>query len=172
MTNRRSKHMPYIDAKDVTVTNGEKKAEGFLSVYAVEIEEKRRKLRKRGFPLAAENIPPTGWAALWYEIAVHYVPRSGMAVAKQIARLAKDGSSVTIPQRSLADAVGIRNRAGNLRSYTERGVKTLVDAGWLKVETTGKGRAAKTTFHMTMGDFTDRTWTEEEGEGFTQDDLL
>lgn len=165
------KRVPYT--KTGAVIDGEKKAEGIFSVYAAEIEEKRRKLRKRGFSLAAENMPPTGRrAALWYEIVIHYVPLSGMAVAKQLARLAKNGSSVTIPWRSLADAVGRRNRAGNLVSYTERGVRTLVEGGWLKKETVGAKRGAKTTFYLVMGDFTDRTWMEDEGEGFTQDELI
>ncbi|WP_457515228.1 hypothetical protein [Streptomyces sp. TE33382] len=58
---------------------------------------------------------------------------------------------MTIPWRSLADAVGIRDRAGNLRRYTERGVRTLVDAGWLDVETVGSKRGAKTTFRLLPG---------------------
>ncbi|MGW4909679.1 hypothetical protein [Streptomyces sp. NPDC004270] len=126
----------------------------FAEQCADAIEERRAKLRKRGFALAAETNPPTGQAALWYSDAVQCVPRSGQAVARQIARLCGDDSEVTIPWRSLADAVGVRDRAGNLRRYTERGVRTLVDAGWLEVETVGSKRGAKTTFRLMPGDRT------------------
>ncbi len=78
----------------------------FLDQYAEAIDVRRVKLRKRGFALAAEAIPPTGQAALWYADAIQCVPRSGQAVARQIARLCGDDSKVTIPWRSLADAVG------------------------------------------------------------------
>lgn len=89
---------------------------------------------------------------MWYADAIQCVPRSGQAVARQISRLCGDDSEVTIPWRSLADAVGVRDRAGNLRRYTERGVKTLVDAGWLEVETVGSKRGAKTTFRLMPGE--------------------
>ncbi|MFB7548924.1 hypothetical protein [Streptomyces sp. NPDC056154] len=120
--------------------------------YGHAIEVRRVKIRKRGFALAAETIPPAGQAALWYSDAVQCVSRSGQAVARQIARLCGDDSQVTIPWRSLADAVGIRDRAGHLRRYTERGVRTLVDAGWLEVETVGSKRGAKTTFRLLPGE--------------------
>lgn len=124
----------------------------FAEQYADAIEGRRVKLRKRGFALAAETAPPTGQAALWYADAVQCVPRSGQAVARQIARLCGDESEVTVPWRSLADAVGVRDRAGNLRRYAERGVKALIDAGWLEVETVGSKRGAKTTFRLLAGD--------------------
>ncbi|MFJ7089896.1 hypothetical protein ACIQWL_06465 [Streptomyces mirabilis] len=124
----------------------------FLDEYAEAIELRRVKLRKRGFALAAETAPPTEQAALWYSDAVQCVPRSGQAVARQIARLCGDDSEVTIPWRSLADAVGVRDRAGNLRRYTERGADALVDAGWLEVETVGSKRGAKTTFRLLAGE--------------------
>ncbi|MCA2200337.1 hypothetical protein [Streptomyces sp. SMS_SU21] len=124
----------------------------FLDQYAEAIDVRRVKLRKRGFALAAEAIPPTGQAALWYADAIQCVPRSGQAVARQIARLCGDDSKVTIPWRSLADAVGIRDRAGNLRRYAERGTRALVDAGWLEVETVGSKRGARTTFRLLSGD--------------------
>ncbi|WP_432029253.1 hypothetical protein [Streptomyces sp. 1222.5] len=124
----------------------------FAEEYAEAIEGRRVKLRKRGFALAAETAPPTGQAALWYADAVQCVPRSGQAVARQIARLCGDDSEVTIPWRSLADAVGRRDRAGNLRRYTERGAKALTDAGWLEVETVGIKKLAKTTFRLQAGD--------------------
>ncbi|MER6127283.1 hypothetical protein ABT173_32810 [Streptomyces sp. NPDC001795] len=124
----------------------------FAEQYADAIAGRRVKLRKRGFALAAETAPPTGQAALWYVDAVLCVPRSGQAVARQIARLCGDESEVTVPWRSLADAVGVRDRARNLRRYTERGVKALIDAGWLEVETVGSKRGAKTTFRFLAGD--------------------
>ncbi|MET8976244.1 hypothetical protein ABZX85_11575 [Streptomyces sp. NPDC004539] len=138
------------------------KSTGFLARYAGRIKEHSRLLAKRGQPLAAENMPPTGQAYLWYRDVIQYVPLSGMLAAKQIARLCGDNSQVTIPWRSLADAVGRKNRAGNLRSYTERGVQALVESGWLTVETIGSKRGAKTTFSLQVGDFTDRTWMRDE----------
>ncbi|MFF9778435.1 hypothetical protein ACF1HJ_32890 [Streptomyces sp. NPDC013978] len=138
------------------------KGSGFLAHYADEIAEHGRLLKKRGQPLAAENMPPVGQAYLWYQDVIQCVPLSGMLVAKQLARLAGDDSQVTIPWRSLADAVGRKNRAGNLRSYTERGVQALVESGWLSVETIGSKRGAKTTFYLQVGDFTDRTWMHDE----------
>lgn len=147
------------------MTNGtpfKMKGTGFLTRYADRIKEHSRLLAKRGQPLAAENMPPIGQAYLWYQDVVQCMPLSGMLVAKQIARLAGDDSQVTIPWRSLADAVGRKNRAGNLRSYTERGVQALVESGWLRVETIGEKRGAKTTFYLQVGDFTDRTWMRDE----------
>lgn len=138
------------------------KGAGFLAHYADRIKEHGRLLAKRGQPLAAENMPPAGQAYLWYRDVIQYVPLSGMLAAKQIARLCGDDSRVTIPWRSLADAVGRKNRAGNLRSYTERGVQALVESGWLTVETIGAKRGAKTTFSLQVGDFTDRTWMRDE----------
>ncbi|MDX2758180.1 MULTISPECIES: hypothetical protein [Streptomyces] len=138
------------------------KGTGFLARCADRIKEHGRLLAKRGQPLAAENMPPTGQAYLWYRDVIQYVPLSGMLAAKQIARLCGDDSQVTIPWRSLADAVGRKNRAGNLRSYTERGVQALVESGWLTVKTIGSKRGAKTTFYLQVGDFTDRTWMRDE----------
>jgi hypothetical protein len=71
----------------------------FAEQYADAIKGRRAKLRKRGFALAAETSPPTGQAALWYADAVQCVPRSGQAVARQIARLCGDESEVTVPWR-------------------------------------------------------------------------
>ncbi|MER6294922.1 hypothetical protein [Streptomyces althioticus] len=116
------------------------------------IEDSRAKLRKRGFPLAAENVPPTGQAALWYADVIQCVPRSGRDVARQIARLCGDDSQVTVPWRSLADAVGVRDSIGRHVAYAQRGVQVLVEAGWLKVETVGRGRAAQTTFYLLPGE--------------------
>ncbi|MEU3661760.1 hypothetical protein AB0E77_18715 [Streptomyces sp. NPDC032940] len=135
-----------------------------LEEYVYEIDTRILKLRKRGFPLAAETVPPTGQAGMWYTDVIQCVPRSGQAVARQIARLCGDDSQVTIPWRSLSDAVGVRDRAGNLRRYTERGVRNLVDAGWLEVETTGAKRGAKTTFRLLAGERSvdALTWIDDE----------
>ncbi|MER7934235.1 MULTISPECIES: hypothetical protein [unclassified Streptomyces] len=116
------------------------------------IEERQAKLRKRGFPLAAENIPPIGQAALWYTDVIQCVPSSGRDVARQLARLCGDDSEVTVPWRSLADAVGVRDSIGRHVAYAQRGVEVLTKAGWLEVETTGRGRAAKTKFHLMPGE--------------------
>ncbi|MDQ0793730.1 hypothetical protein [Streptomyces sp. B1I3] len=116
------------------------------------IEESRAKLRKRGYALAAEHYPPAGQAAQWYADVIQCVPRSGQLVAKQLARLCGQDSLVTVPWRSLADAVGVRDSAGRERAYTERGVQVLIEAGWLTVETIGLKRGAKTTFSLEPGE--------------------
>ncbi|WP_225826850.1 hypothetical protein [Streptomyces naphthomycinicus] len=141
----------------------------FYEQYGDAIEVRRAKLRKRGFALAAETNHPTSQAVWWYGDAIQCVPRSGQAVARQIARLCGDDSEVTVPWRSLADAVGVRDRAGNLRRYTERGVKALTDAGWLEVETVGSKRGAKTTFRLLPGDRSSERlgWIDDE-EWFTE----
>ncbi|MFF1291842.1 MULTISPECIES: hypothetical protein [unclassified Streptomyces] len=147
-----------------------KKGDGFQTDYASGIEEHRRKLKKRGFPLAAEHVPPIGQAALWYEEVIHYVPRTGRDVARQLARLAGEDSVITIPDRSLADAVGKVNSAGNLNSYMERGVKVLIDFGWIRKEVTGAGCAARTTYYLQVGEpDTQHTWTDRESD--YEDDL-
>lgn len=134
----------------------------FLEEYAGEIEAHRVKLRKRGHPLAAEMMPATGQAAQWYADVIQYVPRSGQAVAKQLARLSGEECEVTIPWRSLSDAVGVRDRMGREIAYTQRGVQVLMESGWLTVNTTGSKRGAKTTFSLQVGDFEDRTWWGDE----------
>ncbi|WP_330239402.1 hypothetical protein [Streptomyces sp. NBC_00525] len=150
-------------------TTKQKKAVHILTAYGAEVKEHQRKLKKRGFALAAEDMPPTGQAAEWYHDVIHYVPRSGMLVARQIARLAGEDSEVTIPWRSLADAVGVLDKAGRHIAYAQRGVKALVDAGWLSVKTTGKGCNAKTTFHLEAGDLYDWTHVGSEGDSLEED---
>ncbi|WP_405559112.1 hypothetical protein OHV08_34455 [Streptomyces canus] len=147
----------------MTGTPFKSKGTGFLAQYADSIEEHRRLLRMRGrnrlpgeplakFALAAEHLPPTGQAYGWYQEVIHYVPLSGIHVAKQLAKLAGDDSRVTIPWRSLSYAVGRVDRLGRERAYTERGVQALVESGWLRVETVGSKRGAKTTFYLQVGD--------------------
>lgn len=97
---------------------------------------------------SAEMHPPIGQAYRWYRDAVHDVPLSGMLVARQIARLCGDDSRVSVPWRSLADAVGRKDAQGRTRAFTERGAQTLTEAGWLRVETTGEKRGAVTTFYL------------------------
>ena len=116
-------------------------------------------LRKRGHAMADEHMPAVGQAALWYGDVINYVPRSGQAVGKQIARLCGADSLVTLPWRSLADAVGQRDKASRLRAFTERGVQVLTETGWLRVDTTGRGRGSRTTFLLLPGDLTDHRWT-------------
>lgn len=117
------------------------------------VEHHRTLLRRRKFPMAAENVPPTGQAGLWFEDAMHNVSGpTARNVARQIARLCGDDSQVTVPWRSLTDAVGRTDRAGRTRAYAEAGVGRLVEAGWLTVETTGRGAAARTTFYLQPGE--------------------
>ncbi|MFB7180893.1 hypothetical protein ACFCYI_24730 [Streptomyces sp. NPDC056257] len=97
---------------------------------------------------SAEMRPPKGQAYAWYRDAVQEVPLSGMLVARQLARLCGDDSEVSVPWRSLADAVGRKDEAGRTRAFTERGAQVLTEAGWLRVETTGEKRGAVTTFYL------------------------
>ncbi len=101
--------------------------------------------------MAGEHYPPYGQAALWYGDMIRVMPRSAMHVGKQLARLCGDDSCVTLPYRSLADAVGVKDKAGRTRAYTERGVQALAGGGWIRVETVGKKRGARTTFYLTYG---------------------
>lgn len=99
-------------------------------------------------PNSAETRPPVGQALIWYREVIQTVPLSGMHVAKQVARLCGDDAQVTVPWRSLTDAVGVRGDARYQRAYTERGAEVLAEAGWLRWETTGEKRSAKTTFYL------------------------
>jgi hypothetical protein len=151
---------------------------GVLSVYAQLVGEiepcddvtHQVLLRKRGHPMSFEHMPPIGQAALWYGDVINYVPRSGQAVAQQLARLCGSDSSVTLPWRSLADAVGRRDKANRVRAYTERGVQVLTDNGWLKVETTGRGRGSRTTFLLMPGDLEHYGWAYPMDEADDLDD--
>lgn len=89
---------------------------------------------------------PTGQAALWYDDAIQHVNRKGQAVALHIARLCGEDSEVTISIRSLADAVGRVDRAGRHVNFTQLGIKSLVDNGYLSVT---KGRGPRpNTYHL------------------------
>lgn len=108
-------------------------------------------LRKRGVPWSAETLPPRGQAALWFEQVRRDVSPSGRDVARQLARLCGDDSQVTIPWRSLADAVARTDKGGRHVAYTQRGVGVLEDGGWLRVATVGRKRGAVTTFYLMPG---------------------
>lgn len=133
-----------------------------LTDYAKEIAAKRVELRKRAdragaksvirYAMAAENRNSQSWTQEWYEEAFRYVPKSGASVAKQLARLAGDDFDVTVTWKSLAEAIGKADKLGRPVAYTQRGVKTLEEAGWLSRTVTGKGRGAKTVFHLQVGD--------------------
>lgn len=111
------------------------------------------------FARSAECTNPVGQAQEWYLDALPNMPPSGRDVALQLARLCGDDSMVTLPWRSLADAVGKADKAGRTRAYAERGVQALTEAGWVRVETTGRGRAARTTFYLLPAPHArDRVW--------------
>jgi hypothetical protein len=120
--------------------------------FAEKVERHHALLKKRRHPITAENMPSTGQAALWFGDVIQCVPRTGQHVARQVARLCGEDSQVIVPLRSVADAVGQRDRAGRLVAYTERGVKTLIEAGWLKTETAGSGPGSVTTYLLMPGD--------------------
>ncbi len=77
--------------------------------------------------------------------------RAGDAVAKALAARCGNDSMVRITRRKLTETVG------GPRWFTDDGVRFLENAGWLKVETTGKGRGSVSTFYLTPGDVLDRT---------------
>lgn len=109
-------------------------------------------LARRGMAQSAEDAPPHGQASLWLADVALCVPRTGQLVARQLARLCGDDSQVTISSRSLADAVGHRDRAGRQRAFTERGLRCLVDAGWITAETSGRGPESLSTYRLLPGD--------------------
>ena len=122
------------------------------------VQRHRLALRKRGtaagdlyVPQSAELLPPSGQAAEWYWDAIHFVPRSGQRVGRQLARLCGDDFEVAISWRSLAEAVQQRDNLGRPRAYTERGARALVEGGWLRVTVTGSGRNARTLFELLPG---------------------
>lgn len=100
--------------------------------------------------LSAECITPLkGQAAGWYEDVCRFTFGSALFVAYQIARLCGDDSEVTLPISSLADAVQRYDDAGRLENYTDVGIRTLKDHGWLETERSGR---AGTTFRLTVGE--------------------
>lgn len=120
--------------------------------FGVKVARKYRVLRKRGFPMANESMPPHGQAALWFNEVLGSVPRSGIYVALALARLCGDDSKVTMSYRSLSDAVGVRDSKGRLRAFSDGGVDVLVRYGFLQVETIGEKRGARTTFYLLPGE--------------------
>lgn len=57
-----------------------------------------------------------------------------------------------VPLASLADAVGRTDSAGRHIAYTQRGIRTLKDAGWLHTETVGQKGDQHTTYFLSTGD--------------------
>lgn len=103
-------------------------------------------------PVAGEDKPPCGQAALWLEDVLREVSApTAQAVARQLARLCGEDSSVTTTRRSLADAVGLMDKRHRLRAYSEAGVDVLVSRGWLRVEVSGRGCQARTTYFLLPG---------------------
>lgn len=132
--------------------------------FGERVERRQALLRERGKPQSAESEPPRGQVGLWYADVIHCVPPSGKRVARQLARLAGDDSRVCVPIESLADAVGHRDSAGHESAYARRGVECLVEAGWLRVERTGAGRAIRTTYYLLPGERRVEWFPEDETE--------
>ncbi|MFH7324849.1 hypothetical protein [Aeromicrobium sp. JJY06] len=135
--------------------------------FTERVEHHGTLLAKRGSLLASEAWPPFGQAARWYADVIQCVPRSGQVVARQLARLCGEDSRVTVPLRSLADAVGRTDSAGRARAYAERGIECLTEAGWLSTETTGAGQNIITTFYLEPGD-TGLDWFPEDGDDWAE----
>jgi len=113
----------------------------------------KARLRRGGSVVSAELRLPVGQAAKWYWSLVDaHPPRSARLTARQLARLCGDDSRVTVPWRSLADAVGVEDAAGRKVAYVEGGVQWLLDAGWLSKDVQGRGCAARTTFSLEVGE--------------------
>ena len=117
--------------------------------------------------LSWEWVPPIGQSDGWFREASRYLPvtpPSARDVARQLARLCGHDSEVTIPWRSLADAVASGDALGRSRAYVEQGTKVLVDLRWVEVETTGEKRGAKTTFRLLpAGDPAPLAWVDYAG---------
>lgn len=137
-----------IDGQETSV----RAARGSRPSFNDLVQHHRELLRKRGFPLSVENHLPEGQAARWYSDVSGCVPPSASHVAKQLARLCREDSQVSVSIRSLADAVGRRDRLNRLSAYTERGLKALVDSGWLRTRVTGSGQNKISTFYLLSGD--------------------
>lgn len=117
------------------------------------VERHAALLDKRGSPMSWEGMPPVGQAGEWFWEVMWFVSApSAQNTARQIARLCGQDSEVSVPWRSLADAVGIPDKAGRTMAYVQSGVETLERYGWLEVETTGKGRGSRTTFKILPGE--------------------
>lgn len=124
--------------------------------WQVKVSAKQEALRKRGIgrhictpARSAEMAQPVGQAASWYEDVHLNTFGNASHVAYQIARLCGHDSEVTLPLRSLADAVGRRDEDGRLRSFTDTGIRVLVERGWLE---TAPQRERGTTFRLKVGD--------------------
>lgn len=122
--------------------------------WAETVQRHEALLQRRGQPLSWEQMPPTTQSSGWYWDAVQHVPESGRVVARQIARLCGDDSEVTLPWRTLVDAVGQADRAGRTTAYVQRGVRALIELGWLEKQVVGKGRGARTTWRLLPGELT------------------
>lgn len=107
-------------------------------------------VRRRGSPVQHEAAPANGQAALWLRDVELVAPASPRDVARQLARLCGDDSVVVIPDRKLADAVGVKDRAGRPVAYMQRGVQWLTESGWLAKEVTGLGAGARTTYYLNV----------------------
>lgn len=107
------------------------------------------RIARGGAVVSAEMLPPIGQAADWYwHLVQEHPPRSARLTARQLARLCGHDSRVTVPWRSLADAVGQEDAAGRKVAYVQTGVQWLVDAGWLSKDVQGRRRSARTTFSL------------------------
>jgi hypothetical protein len=73
-------------------------------------------------------------------------------VSRQLARLCGEDSQVSVSIRSVADAVGQKDKLNRLVAYTERGIKALVDSGWLRKTISGSGQKKISTFYLLPGD--------------------
>lgn len=120
--------------------------------WDAKVQRHRELLGRRGSALSYECVPPVGHAAEWFWDLARFVPPSGRNVARQLARLCGDDTELILPIRSLADAVGIADSAGRVNNYAERGVRTLIEAGWLTKEVTGRGCVAETVYRLQPGD--------------------
>lgn len=111
----------------------------------------RRRSGEAMQPPSAEDRPPVGWAGDWYwKVVAARLPATSTAVARQLARLARDGREVNVSIRSLADAVGEVDRLGRLRAFTETGVEGLRFYGFVEKTVTGRGRGAKTNYRLEL----------------------
>ena len=76
-------------------------------------------------------MPSEGQGAEWYLDLRWQASPTARDVAQQLARFRGHDSEVVMPWRTLADAVGKRDRANRTRAYVESGVDVLKrHGGW------------------------------------------
>lgn len=92
-------------------------------------------------PIPALEPDPIGDARSWWRAAAEAVPGAAR-MAHRIAVLCRDDTRTVVSYDRLAETTG------SMKYYVQACVRLLEEMGWLRAETTGKGRGARTTFTL------------------------